>query len=146
MADESPFGTFLLGMDPASVPGDAAVVFMGTTTDKISDMKVIGFAMGDKFFQYDDDGKLFEVMPSQDDFKALELIQKLCGATDGLGLWADEGEPERCYGRCNLPAGHGGDEQMSWHRETRDGELWAEWRGPNPGVKCRICGADGREH
>jgi hypothetical protein len=29
------------------------------------------------------------------------------------------------YGVCNLPAGH----PTGWHRETRDGTLWAEWRG-----------------
>lgn len=62
---------------------------------------------------------------------------ELCGATDGLGV-TEDGEP---YGRCNLPAGHKG-----WHQETRDRQLWAEWRGPAPGERCGICGKDGREH
>lgn len=59
-----------------------------------------------------------------------------CGATDGYVL------EDGLYGRCNLPAGHGG----SWHRETRRGKLWAEWRGPHPGERCGICGKDGAEH
>lgn len=75
----------------------------------------------------------------------------LCGATDGLGLWADEGDPERCYGRCTLPLGHGDHQRWAWHQEWRtndDGELllWAEWRGPNPNVECNICGKKGSEH
>ena len=63
-------------------------------------------------------------------------MPKLCGATDGLRL---EGGP---YGVCNLPARHDTD----WHREERDGQLWAEWRGPQPGERCNICGKDGTEH
>ena len=46
------------------------------------------------------------------------------------------GEPEACgatdgeYGTCTLPAGHG-----RFHREDRDGRLWAEWSGrPRIGI------------
>lgn len=41
----------------------------------------------------------------------------LCGAYDG-----PESDP---YGVCDLPAGH----PDPWHRELRDGRLWASWRG-----------------
>src|SRR5689334_7298975 len=43
----------------------------------------------------------------------------LCGAIDGV-------EGEHVYGRCTKPAGH----PEGWHREVRDGKVWAEWRGP----------------
>lgn len=61
-----------------------------------------------------------------------------CGATDGMGFGPDDGP----MGRCNLPAGHDGD----WHQETRDGQVWAQWRGPAPGETCGICGKDGADH
>lgn len=64
----------------------------------------------------------------------------LCGATDGLGNKPDD--PDEPWGRCTLPAGHDRD----WHLEERDGEVWAEWRGPHPGQRCGICGRDGSEH
>lgn len=62
----------------------------------------------------------------------------LCGATDGLSY----GPFDDPYGKCDLPAGHEGD----WHREMRDGRLWASWRGPHPDETCRICGKKGSEH
>lgn len=33
-------------------------------------------------------------------------------------------------GDCTLPAGH----PTGWHQETRDGQVWAEWRGPHNGA------------
>jgi hypothetical protein len=79
-----------------------------------------------------------------DDFADGEA-QPLCGATDGLGVFPDMApdDPENCYGRCTLPAGH---QNNNWHQERRDGEIWAEWRGPMPGETCSICGKDGSEH
>lgn len=71
---------------------------------------------------------------------------ELCGATDGLGD-ANPDDPSEPYGRCTLPKGHGTpNAPMAWHREMRDGELWVEWRGPNPDEVCRICGVKGSEH
>lgn len=68
-------------------------------------------------------------------------IRFTCGATDGLGL-----DPDRpWFGRCNLPAGHAPG-PMAWHLEMRRGRVWANWRGPMPGVRCGICGKDGCAH
>lgn len=68
------------------------------------------------------------------------LLRASCGATDGLGVVSDD--PGEAFGRCNLRARHPGD----WHQETRDGEVWATWRGPRPGQKCGICSKDGAAH
>jgi hypothetical protein len=62
------------------------------------------------------------------------LRPEQCGATDGNGRV-----------RCTLPVGHS-DKPWAWHEEIRDGQLWAEWRGPMPDVVCYICGRSGREH
>jgi hypothetical protein len=70
---------------------------------------------------------------------AARRARRLCGATDGLGLFDD---PDEAYGRCNLPAGH----DTGWHQEWHGDQLWAEWRGPHPGERCGLCGKDGSEH
>jgi hypothetical protein len=66
----------------------------------------------------------------------------ICGATDGYGL-KDDDDSWLPYNRCMLPLGH---DTNGWHREMRDGKLWAEWRGPGPDERCGICGKFGSEH
>lgn len=47
-----------------------------------------------------------------------------CGAQD----WGqNEDGSIHIYGTCQKTAGHYSD----WHQEYRDGNLWAEWRGPH---------------
>ena len=42
----------------------------------------------------------------------------VCGAKDGE------------YGHCTLPADHLRGETYGWHTEMRNGNIWAQWRGP----------------
>lgn len=45
-----------------------------------------------------------------------------------LPCCAVDGDLDDPYGVCELPEGH----DTRWHRETRDGQVWAEWSGPRP--------------
>lgn len=47
-----------------------------------------------------------------------------CGAQE----WAfDDDGKLIIYGTCNLPVNH----ETGWHNETRNGQIWAQWRGPH---------------